>query len=185
MVLPIALAACAEQQTVVSYKPFLTGVAGAKFAGQQPVNPDKGRVQPNMVGPDFKSVVEHPNGTKTYVTPTPLILMSHLEALLDEGTPEADHVILDQLVDEETQQHYRRHGYDPADYVKYLHENRKQIAKTFARMPMGEHTPTIIVEQPGNRQWVLKLTDQAARDLKFTEVWIRQDMGMWRLEWLK
>jgi hypothetical protein len=180
-----ALASCAEQVRVTSYKPFFTGIGEAEFGGQAPVNPLNGRADPTVTPPDLRTIVEHPNGRKTYLTPAPSILMAHVESLLAEGTAEADKTILDQLIDENTKEHYRRHNADPADYIAYLHENRKQIVQTFARMPMGEHTPTVIVEQPGDRQWALKLTGQAARELKFTEVWVRQEMGMWRLEWLR
>ena len=179
------LGACAQQERVTSYKPFFTGLGGAEFGAQAPVDPLKGHVDATAMAPDIKTIVEHPNGTKTYIAPAPSILMAHVEALLDEGTPEADKTLLDQLIDENTKEHYRRHGAEPTEYIAYLHQNRKQIAKTFSRMPMGEHTPTVIVDQPGNRQWVLKLTGQAGEGVKFREVWVRQDMGMWRLEWLR
>ena len=185
LLLLLILPACAQQQTVTSYKPFFTGIGGADFGGQAPVDPLKGRVDPTAVAPETKTIIEQPNGKKIYRAPSPSILLAHIEALLDEGSPEADKTLLEQLIDENTQEHYRRHGAEPIDYITYLHENRKQIAKTFARMPMGEHTPTVIVDQPGNRQWVLRLTGQASEGVKFREVWVRQDMGMWRLEWLK
>jgi hypothetical protein len=176
---------CSPQERVTSYKPFFTGVGGAEFGGQAPVDPLSGRRDPTVTPPEFKTIIEHDNGTKTYLTPSPAILLAHVEALLDEGTPEADKALLEQLIDEKTKDHYRTHGADPAEYITYLHQNRKQIAKTFARMPMAEHTPTVIVEQPGDRQWVLHLTGQASEGVKFREVWVRQDMGMWRLEWLR
>ena len=181
----LLLAGCAERQTVTSYKPFFTGIATAEFGGQGPVDPLRGHVDPTAVAPAMKTIIEQPNGKKIYLAPAPSILLAHVEALLDEGTAEADGILLEQLIDEKTKEHYRSHGAEPADYIAYLHENRKQIAKTVARMPMGEHTPTVIVDQPGDRQWVLRLTGQASEGVKFREVWVRQDMGIWRLEWLK
>ena len=50
---------------------------------------------------------------------------------------------------------------------------------------MAERTPTVIVDQPGDRQWVLRLTGQASENVKFKVVGVRQEMGMWRLEWLR
>lgn len=185
VVASLLVGGCGGQETVRSYKPFFTGIAEAQFGSQGPVDPTKGRADPTVVAPEFKTIIEHPNGTKTYLAPSPSILFGHLEALLDEETPEADKAILDQLVDEKTKEHYRGHGVEPAEFITYLHQNRKPLAKTLARMPMAERTPTVVVEQPGDRQWKLMLTGQARENLKFTEVWIRQDMGLWRLEWLR
>lgn len=177
--------ACESQESVTRYKPFFTGIGDAEFSGQAPVNPMGGRIDPTAAGAAQKTIIENPDGTKTYRAFAPIQVFAHVEALLDEDTPEADKALLDQLIDEKTKDHYRKNNVDPAEYITYLHENRKEIAKTFARMPMGEHSPTVIVKQPGDRQWAIELTGQAARDLKFREVWVRQDMGLWRLEWLK
>ncbi len=181
----VLLAGCAGEERVTSYKPFFAGVSGAEYGGQGPVDPMKGRQDPTATPAEFKTIIEHPDGRKTYLTPSPAILLAHVEALLDEDTPETDKVILDQLIDEKTKDHYRQHGVEPIEYITYLRQNRKALAKTLARMPMAERTPTVVVDQPGDRQWVLRLTGQASEGVKFREVWIRQDMGMWRLEWLR
>lgn len=181
----LLLASCESQENVTKYKPFFTGIGEAEFSGQTPVNPMGGRVDPTSAGGVQETIVENPDGTKTYRAFSPVQVFAHIEALLDEDTPEADKAILDQLIDEKTKEHYRKNSVDPAEYITYLHRNRKEIARTFARMPMGEHSPTVVVKQPGDRQWAIQLTGQAARDLKFTEVWVRQDMGLWRLGWLK
>ena len=184
-IVTLVLAGCAGEERVTSYKPFFAGVSGAEYGGQGPVDPMKGRQDPTATPTEFKTIVEHSDGKKTYLTPSPGILLAHVEALLDEDTPETDKVILDQLIDEKTKDHYRTHGVEPIEYITYLRQNRKAIAKTLARMPMAERTPTVVVDQPGDRQWVLRLTGQASEGVKFREVWIRQEMGMWRLEWLK
>jgi hypothetical protein len=179
----LTVTGCAEEK-VTKYKPFFTGLQDAEFGSDKPVNPESGRVNPAMASAD-KGIVEKPDGTKIYLTYAPMQLFGHIQNLLDEGTPEADRIILDQLIDDHTKEHYRNHSQDPIGFVAYLHENRKQFAKTISRMPMAEHSPTVIVEQPGDRQWVLNITDKAAEGLKFKQVWIRQDMGQWKLEWLK
>jgi len=179
-----AFAACAEEH-VTHYKPFFTGIGDAQFGTDGPIYPMKGRRDPTTTSEAAKAVVENPDGSKTYFAHSPAQLMAHIEALLDEGTPEADRDLLTQLIDDRTKEHYREHGQDPSGYIQYLHDNRKQIAKMFARMPMAEHSPTVIIDQPGDRTWVLTITGQAAQGLKFTHLWVRQDMGQWRLEWLK
>jgi hypothetical protein len=177
---------CSTEEKTTRYKPFFTGIAEAEF-GDKPVNPDGGHLDPalrNGVVAE-NAVIEKPDGSKVYLTYSPMQLFIHLQNLLDEGTPEADRIILDQLTDEHTKEHMRTQGKDPIGFVGDLHLYRKEIGKTFARMPMGEHTPTVVVGQPGDRQWVLTLTGQASQGVKFKEVWIRQDMGQWKLEWLK
>ncbi len=177
---------CASEEKTTRYKPFFTGIAEAEF-NDQPVNPDGGHIDPSLrnaaVGEN--AVLEKPDGSKVYLTYSPMQLFIHIQNLLDEGTPEADRIILDQLTDEHTKEHMRSQGKDPMGFVADLHLYRKDIAKTFARMPMGEHTPTVMVDQPGDRTWVLNLTGQAAQGVKFRQVWIRQDMGQWKLEWMK
>jgi hypothetical protein len=185
-VLLLGVAACSPQEQTTRYKPFFTGIAEAEF-NDQPVNADLGHVDPALRNGIVaeNAILEKPDGSKVYLTYAPMQLFIHVQNLLDEGTPEADRIILDQLTDEKTKEHMRSQGKDPIGFVEDLHLYRKEIARTFARMPMGEHTPTVVVEQPGDRQWVLVLTGQARDGLKFKEVWIRQDMGQWKLEWLK
>ncbi len=184
--LVLILAACGSTERTTRYKPFFTGLAEAEFA-DQPVNPDGGHIDPSLrnAAVGESAVVENPDGSKVYLTYSPSQLFIHIQNLLDEGTEEADRIILDQLTDEYTKEHMRTQGKDPIGFVADLHLYRKDIGKTFARMPMGEHTPTVVVDQPGDRTWVLNLTGQASRDLKFTRVWIRQDMGQWKLMWMK
>jgi hypothetical protein len=174
------LTACAPEERVTQYKPFFTGIAGAEFAGQEPVRPSGDRRDPLSPG-DVKTVIEHEDGTKTYLARVPLHLMAHVENLLDENSDEADAALLEQLVDIRTKEHYRSQGKDPAEFVRGLHRRRKDIAKLFARMPMAENSPTVLVEQPGDRMWVIRLTGQAAEDTRLRELWVRFDLGQWRL----
>src|SRR5579862_6406242 len=116
-------ASCSPTERTVKYKPFFTGLAGAEFSGDKPVNPEGGRVDPSLRSGEIKSIVEKPDGSKLYMTYAPMQLFAHVEALLDENTPEADRAILDQLIDEHTKDHYRAHSQDPIGYIAYLHEN--------------------------------------------------------------
>lgn len=178
--LALAAGACAPEERVTQYKPFFAGIAGADFGGQAPVGAPRSAAVPADPGA-VQTVVEREDGTKTYLARAPIHLLGHIESLLDEGSAEADRDLLEQLVDVRTKEHYRAQGKDPAEFVRMLHRRRKDLAQTFARMPMAEQSPTVLVGQPGDRTWVLRLTGQAAEDVRFAEVWIRFDLGQWRL----
>lgn len=186
MGLVLAQSGCDERETVTHYKPFFTGIGDAQFGETGPIQPNRGRVGPVDAGTEAaKIVVENEDGTKTYYARAPLHVMRHVENLLDENSEAADTDLLNQLVDDETKEHFRSKGREPMEFIRFLHKNRKPIAQLFARMPMAEHSPTVIVEQPGNRTWAIRLTGQATRDIKFTELWVRFDMNQWRLMWIK
>lgn len=183
--LPLAavLCACESEPKVTHYRPFFTGIGGAEFA-TPPVNPDKDFVDPTRVAPDAKLVVEHEDGTRTYSAPSPRIVMAHLEALLDENSEVGDQELLEQIISEKTKQHFREKGKDPMEYIAALREARKDIARFFARMPMGEQSPTVLIDQPGDNTWIIRVTGAAAKGLRFTRLWTRLEGTQWKLMWI-
>lgn len=176
---------CEREENVVRYKPFFTGITGAEVtrgAGAEPVNANDGYIDPTRLPSDAKLVIENPDGSKTLVAKSLRHMMGHLERCLDEGD---DDLLMDQVISEKTKEHYRSEGKDPRQIIRFLKRNRKDIAKLFARMPMGEYTPTVILEQPGDKMWAVRLTGAAARDMKFTKVWARLEEGNWRFVWVE
>jgi len=109
-------------------------------------------------------------------------LMTALEHCLDTGE---DDLIIDQVISDMTRQEYRGRSEDPRAVLKFLRFHRKDLALLFARMPMAEHTPTVILEQPGDRMWTLRLTGAAAKDLELTKLWARLEQGNWRFVWVE
>lgn len=178
------LGACQPEEKVLKYKPFFTGLSGAEFTGQQPVNAGAGIKDPTQTGAEDKIIIEDRDGKRTLVCKSPRAVMMNLENLLDENTPEADELIVDQLFSEKTRQNYQSKGQDPRVYVQQLHKQRKAIAKTFSRMPMAEHTPTVIIDQPGDNVWIIRLTGAPTRDLKYTRIWVRLEAAEWKLMWI-
>jgi hypothetical protein len=174
------LPGCQQESRVVRYKPFLSNVAGAEFSGQGPVNPAAGYADPTAV-PDNRIVLEHPDGSRTLIARSVQHLITHMQSCLMEG---ADELMLEQVISEKAKLHYRSRGEDPMALVESLKKNRKEVMKTLARMPLGESTPTVVLRQPGDKTWTLKLTGAAARDLKFTRLWARMESGNWRFVWL-
>jgi hypothetical protein len=107
--------------------------------------------------------------------------MAHLERTLDEGE---DDLIFDQLVSEETKRHMEREGRDPREVVAMLKLSRRDLAQMFARMPFGEQSPTARFEQTAKRQYVLRLTGAAAKDVKFTKLWVALEGGSFKFLWV-
>lgn len=185
-VLAFLVGGCAQEEKIVAYKPFFAGIGSAEF-GTQPVNATRSgeTADPTMVVPDQGLVIEEEDGTRTFIARAPRHVMVHLQALLDENTPEGDQILLTQLVSEKTLEFYQSKGKDPADFVKELRFRQKDIAKTFARMPMAEHSPTVIIDQPGDKMWCIRLTGAAAKDVRYTQFWVRLEDRQWKLMWLK
>lgn len=180
LVAALGLGACQSEQRVVKYKPFLSGIDGAQFGSQKPV---VSRTSPDPTqGSDEKPLIEElPDGTKVIRSRSPRNVMSLLELLLDNGD---DRTLMDQLISEKTRDELAQHGYTEESYLEWLHINRREIAKTFARMPQAENSPFVLIDQPGDRTWIIRLTGRAAEDVAFTRFWVRQEHGVWKFRWL-
>lgn len=177
--LAIGLAGCKTEEKVVNYKPFFAGLSGAEFA-TAPVEKDTGRAAPVASG-EATIVIEEPDGSKRLVAYSPRHVMLHVENCLDE---QQDELFLRDMVDDQAKEHFRTTGKDPMEFVKRLRKHRKDIAKLFARMPMAENSPTVIIDQPGNRTWVITLTGKPAEGLVWTRLWVRNNMGQFKLLWI-
>lgn len=174
------VAACATEERVTSYRPFLTGISGAQF-GQQPVTGNAPPPGPLGDPADGRIVIENPDGSRTLLCRTVRALMTHLERELDEGNTD---VILKQLISRRTLEEFDRRGEPPGAIVDFLQKHRRDIAVLFARMPMAERSPTVILQQPGDNVWILKLTGAAAEDTRFTKLWVVMERGSWKFYWV-
>lgn len=174
---------CQKEEKVVRYKPFFTGIAGAEFGGQEPVRAPvtAARRDPTAVDEGSEVVRVNPDKTKSLDLRSPRQTMLALEKLLDE---EDDETIWTQLLSTVTIDELAERGYTRQQYLEYLHESRRDIAKTFARMPLGHSTPTVITEKPEPKLWIMRLTGSATKDVRFTRVWVRLEEGQWRLRWI-
>lgn len=177
----LCLGACATEEKVVRYKPFLTGIEGAKF-GQEPVlgDPRVTPADPTEV-PDNKIVREEPDGSKTLIARSPVHVMQHVERCLDENE---DDLLLEQMVAQSTKDYYAAQGKDPKAFIRELHAKRKDIAKLFARMPQGESSPTVLLRQLPDRVWRIDVVGGFAKDLRLTRLWVQMERGQWKLMWV-
>lgn len=180
-VLCLLLSSCSPEEKVVRYKPFFANIADAQFGEQKPVNANAGYADPTQVADDTKLVVVKPDGSKVLIAKSVQNMMAHLSRCLDEND---DKLLIDQVLSQKTKDHYRDMGKDPKELVQALKANRKEVAKTFGRMPLAEHSPTVILEQPGDKTWIIKVTGAAAKDLQYTRLWARLEEGNWRFLWL-
>ena len=173
------LGACKGEEKVVQYKPFFTGLSGAEF-NTDPVNSAPGYSDPTAT-PDGRNVIEKPDGSRVLVCKSVQSVMTHLERELDENH---DDIILTQLISQRTLAEFEGRGETPKAIIDFLQKHRRDIAMLFARMPMAERSPTVILKQPGDNVWILQLTGAAAEDLRFTKLWVIMERGNWKFYWV-
>lgn len=176
----LSLPACRPEEKILHYKPFFSNIEGAKFGEQAPVNANRGYVDPTVAA-ENKSVIENPDGSKVLIAKSPQQMISHMVRCLDENE---DKLFIEQVLSQKTKDHYKDMHKDPMELVEKLKASRKELAKTLGRMPLGEHSPTVILEQPGDKTWIIKVTGAAAKDLQYTRLWTRLEDGNWRFMWL-
>lgn len=115
--------------------------------------------------------------------------VGQLFGLLLDSLSRGEHgLIARDLVGRSTQEHYQSSGQSARVFVDELARNQREVARTLSRMPMAERTPTVFMERvdAGRHQvWVLRLTGLAAKDLRFSRVWVElgrgEDAGTWRI----
>lgn len=170
---------CKSEETVTRYKPFFTGLSGAEF-NTQPVEANTGYIDPTS-NPDGRNVIENPDGSRILVCKSIRSMMTHLERELDA---ENSDIILEQLISKRTLEEFEARGESPKAIIDFLVKHRRDIAMLFARMPMAERSPTVILRQPGNRVWILELNGAPAEGLRFTKLWAVMERGNWKFYWV-
>lgn len=175
-------AGCETETRVVRYKPFFTGLEGADVRmREQPVLEGEDRYDLTAAA-GGRIVIEHADGSKTLIARNGRHLMSHIMMTLAEGDEE---LFTQQVLSERTRQEYLARGLDPAEAFRTLskEQNKKELSKTFARMPMGERSPTVITKKLGRNLWRVKLTGKAAEGLRWEGFDMIMEGGNWRLVW--
>jgi hypothetical protein len=172
---------CQPEEKVLRYKPFLANVPGAQTR-MPTVGPKyEGFRDPTAV-PDDKVVRQNPDGSVTLVAKSIRQLMILVQKTLAE---DRDDLLYEQVVSEEAKQQYRDKGKEPLEILAYLKEHRQDISTLFSRMPFGEQSPNVILDQPGNRTFHLKLTGLATKGSNFHHLWAIMEHGTWKLLWVE
>lgn len=176
----VAGASC--QERIVNYKPFLTGIEGATT--QTPaVSDGSGRVAIEAASEedDFSLVRKNDDGTVTLIAKSGRQLMSQIQRTIAENEKEQ---FTEQVLCEATRAEYHQRGLDPIQAFDQVKKHHKEIAKLFSRMPLGEHSPNVVMEPIGRNMFRVRVTGQSKKGL---ERWTGFDMvfekGNWRLRW--
>jgi hypothetical protein len=179
----LVLASCAPEEKVIRYKPFFAGLDGVQT--QTPAVYEKNVA---IVGKDGKEetaeeslVVTTPDGKKKLISRTGAQLMHHIQDLLAKDDPD---LFADQVLSKTTRDEYVQRGLDPREAFATLKPHEKDIAKLFARMPMAEHSPNVLMESLGGNTFRVRLTGPSTRGL---DPWTGFDMvlenGNYKLRW--
>jgi hypothetical protein len=172
-------AAAGCQERITKYKPFLTGVEGMQTQTAPVVEAGPTIAKGEDGAGDL--VKKNDDGTVTLISKSGRQLMAHIQRTLAEDERQQ---FTDQVLSESTRGEYFERGEDPSKAFDRLKRHQKEISKLFSRMPMGEHSPNVMMEQLGKNLFRVRVTGQAKKGL---DRWTGFDMvlekGNWRLRW--
>jgi hypothetical protein len=178
----ITLGGCEPRERIVRYKPFLAGLENVETQ-----TPTVEEHRPIAVADEGGSLaennleIENPDGTKTLISRSGVQLMAQIRRLLAEE--EVD-LFTEQVLSELTREEYRARGLDPKEAFKTLKEREKDILLLFNRMPMGEHTPSAVMEPIGKNFFRVRITGDARKGLgRYTGFDMILEKGNWKLRW--
>lgn len=158
------LASGCTYQKDVNYKPFFSGLEGAKT--ETPATSDTARQAGDpLSGGDTRIRIENKDGSITLAARNAQNLMRHITMTLEKG--ERD-LFTTQVLSQRTRQEYLQRGLDPAEAFDTLKKNQNDIRELFRRMPMGEHSPNVIMDKLGDDLYRVRLTGKATEGLKWT-----------------
>lgn len=178
----LAAAGCGPTERVVNYKPFMSGLDGVQTQAPEVRERQKTPeiVNAEAMGPE-SLVTENPDGSKTLHSRNGLHLMWHLQRTLADN--DAD-LFAGQVLCDLTRQEYLERGMDPREAFVTLKPQEKEIAKLFARMPLGENSPNVLRSIIGRNMFRVQLTGKSTEGLEWTGFDMVLEKGNWRLRWL-
>jgi hypothetical protein len=174
-------AGCQREERIINYKPFLSGLEGAKSQTPAVQERPAARQAASEEGDSADSLVrKNPDGTTTLLSRSGLHLMHHIRTQLAGDNAQ---LFADQVLCTVTREEYVARGLDPREAFKTLKPDLPEISKLFARMPLGEHSPNVNIETVGRNIFRVQLRGRAADGLKFTGFDMMLEKGHWRLRW--
>lgn len=165
LVAAVMLACGCTYQRDVNYKPFLSGLEGAKTQTPATTDTAHGAADPMAAGEDPRIRIENKDGSVTLISRNAQNLMWHISTTMGSG--ERD-LFTAQVLSQRTREEYLLRGLDPGQAFDTLKENEKDVRELFRRMPMGEHSPNVIMEKLGDNLYRVHLTGKATEGLKWT-----------------
>jgi hypothetical protein len=187
--LPLALtgallAACEPVETEISRgRGPLEGVPGAQRGGVNIANPTQLRTVENLSLPEPEQlVVEDRFGRRTLVVREIRHVLFHLYEFVT-GADEND--FYEQVFADAAKRELAEMGKDPLEELRALRAQRADIITLLSRLPNAEFSPGVIMESMGPRIIRLRLAGPAARDTRYTELWVAMQRGQWRFYWVR
>ena len=181
----VLAAGCQPEEKIVRYKPFLAGLEGVQTQTpaviEKPKGPLEAAVVPESADGKDPLVHENPDGTKTLISRCGLHLMHHIQKTL---AVDDDKLFAAQVLSQVTRDEYLARGIDPRESFKTLKPHQMEIAKLFARMPLGENSPNVNMSTVGHNIFRVQLIGQAAKGLEgYTGFDMVLEKGNWKLRW--
>lgn len=182
----LAAAGCAREEKVLYYKPFFSGLEGAQTQTPAVIThggSTKGTKEDGTEVVDASKlslVKDNPDGSKTLISKNGLHLMSHIQRTLADGDAG---LLARQVLSSVTREEFRDRGVDPKEAYTMLKPHERDIARLFARMPLGEHSPNVEMTALGNNTFRVQVTGRSRDDLYWTGFDMALERGNWKLRW--
>src|SRR5262245_26837749 len=177
-VFAVSLSACEQQVRVVKYDPFLGGLPGSQ--SNTPVVRNWGDYKDPTAVSEDQLVIEKEPGKIELVAKTGRHLMIHIHNCLQKGDKQ---LFLDQVLSAMTKDEFRQRGLDPGEAFDFLVSARSDVDALFNAMPMGEHTPGVLLRSVGRKAYRVGVDGNAWKDLRWTGFDMIMENGNYRLRW--
>jgi len=194
-------AGCRTYSRDINYHPFLAGLAGSQTRAQvvgprgpyvDPTRVPEGslvrQVQSDDAKPEYRLratpggsvVIEPAPGKRQIISRSASHLIHHIrQTLLDDDVE----LFTEQVLSEITRQEFIDRGLEPTEAFAWLKKDQQEIERLFSYMPMGEHTPNVVMRPLGGKAYRVLVTGPGTNELKYNAMDMVMEGGNWRLRW--
>lgn len=180
----LALAGCTETR-LIHNRPMLSGLPGSNTGME--ITAPRNAPPPPLAGADAPAttpsglprlVTEDRDGDRTLIIRSGNDLIHHITWTLED---EERDLFTSQVLSRITQAEYRERSLDPREAFDELKKRERALRLLFARMPLGEFTPGMVMKPVGDNVYRLQVKPDSR--LYYTGMDIVSEGGMWRLRW--
>jgi hypothetical protein len=179
---------CQPEEKIVRYKPFFTGLEGmtSQTAPVLEPPPAVAAATPEAATDEedptaHQLAIKNRDGSVMLIARTGRHLIYHIQKTLEDE--DAD-LFARQVLCQRTRREFEERGLDPKDAYAVCKAQERELALLFSRMPMGEHSPNVLMEDLGGNTFRVKLTGKSRDGLKrWTGFDMVLEQGNWRLRW--
>jgi len=166
-----------QYQRDVDYKPFFTGLEGAKTQTPASLSEEMREAYERPAGP---TEIENPDGSVVLISRSIQDLMRHTVRTLTRNERE---LFLDQVLSQRSREQMIRAGKDPGETFDLLKQREADVAALFSLMPMGEYSPNAVLRKVGHKTYRVRVSGPGTGELWWTGLEAVQEEGQWRLGW--